>query len=134
MSMTGAATSALSGNALAVDSTGNSCNSSGIYAYIAVTQTNGNWYDELQYIAVDGAQFTLAENGTKTLQVIGIYKGGKTGVIDNANLTFTSGTVATATVGAHTGVVTGVNDGTAQIHIVVTDKPAIDAYASVTVA
>ena len=57
----------------------------------------------------------------------------ETGVIDNANLTFTSKDTAVATVGANTGVVTGVGAGEADIEIKVTAKPEIACYAEATV-
>lgn len=135
LSSSGAATSNLSGSALAAYTTQN-CNDMGTYGTVKMNIFGGNWYDDLTSMAVEGAEFSIASGDTKTLKVIGIYSSGGsiiTGVIDNANLTFTSKDTAVATVGANTGVVTGVGAGEADIEIKVTAKPEIACYAEATV-
>ena len=133
LSSSGAATSALSGSALAVYTTTN-CQDMGVYGTVKLNLFGGHWYDKLVAMAVDGADIELAQGATKTLKVIGIYENG-TGVISNANLTFTSDSTTIATVGANTGVVTAqTTAGDTQIEIVATEKPAIVCYANVTVA
>lgn len=135
LSSSGAATSNLSGSALASYTTQN-CNDMGTYGTIKMNIFGGNWYDDLTSMAVEDAEFTVASGDTKALKVIGIYSSGGsiiTGVIDNANLTFTSKDTAIATVGANTGVVTGVGAGEADIEIKVTAKPEIACYAEATV-
>lgn len=134
MSSSGASTTTLNGSALASYSgSTNSCSDIGKYATIQEVIYGANWYDSLVAMAVNDADFTMNANDTKTLEVIGIYEGGSTGVIDNANLTFTSGTQATATV-ANTGIVTAVASGTSNIKIVATGKTEIEAIATVTVS
>jgi hypothetical protein len=135
LTSSGAATSNLSGSALAVNDTVN-CNDMGRYGTVKLKKFGGHWYDNLVAMAVDGASISLSVGGTQTLKVIGIYrdKGSTlTGVIDNSLLTFTSDTTSKATVGAHTGVVTGAGAGNAEIEIVATDKNTVKCYAEVTV-
>ena len=55
-------------------------------------------------------------------------------LIENSKLTFTSSDDTYAEVGAHTGVVKGIADGSATIEVVVTDHSALNAMAVVTVA
>ena len=130
LTSSGAATSNLSGSALASYTTAN-CNDMGTYGKIKQKIYGGNWYDDLVAMAVDGGDFSLAVNATKTLKVIGIFKNG-TGVLDNANLTFTSAATATATVST-AGLVTGKAAGSTTITIAVTAKPAMAATVATTV-
>lgn len=130
LTSSGAATSNLSGSALASYTTAN-CNDMGTYGTIKQKIYGGNWYDELTTMAVDGGNFSLANGATKTLKVIGIFKNG-TGILDNSKLTFTSDATSTATVNT-SGVVTGAGTGNANITITVTDKPAIATMVGVTV-
>lgn len=130
LTSSGAATSNLSGSALASYTTAN-CNDMGTYGTVKQKIYGGNWYDELTTMAVDGGNFSLANGATKTLKVIGIFKNG-TGILDNSKLTFTSDATSTATVNT-SGVVTGAGTGNANITITVTDKPAIATMVGVTV-
>ena len=95
--------------------------------------TNAAWDDTLTALAVVGSNITLAKNATTTLQVQGLYQGGITGIVNNANLTFTSGTTSVAT-DSNAGVVTAVATGTSIITIVDTTNNAIVTYAQVTVS
>ena len=127
LTSSGAATSNLSGSALASYKTIN-CEDMGQYATVKQRIFGAHWYDDLESIAIDGGDFELTVGSTKTLNVIGIFRSGGqivTGTLDNANLTFTSSNTTYATVGAHTGIVSGASAGDADIEIVVTDKPAI---------
>lgn len=130
LTSSGAATSNLSGSALAVYTTTN-CTDMGAYGTVKLRLFEGNWYDNLTAMAVDGADVTMAEGETKTLKVIGIYNGG-TGVINNSNLTFTSASDSVATVSTD-GVVTGAGAGTTTIEIVATGKPSVSCFANVEV-
>ena len=137
LTSSGAATSNLSGSALASYTTAN-CEDMGQYATVKENIFDANWYDDLEALAVDDADITLANSASATLNVIGIYRNGGnvyTGIIDNSKLTFTSGDTAKATVGAHTGVVTAAASGTGDvdIEIVVTEKTAVTAHANITV-
>lgn len=130
LTSSGAATSNLSGSALASYTTAN-CNDMGTYGTVKQKIYGGNWYDELTTIAVDGGDFSIAASATKTLKVIGIFKNG-TGIIDNSKLTFTSAASSTASV-TNAGVVTGASAGSTTIQIKVTEKPDISTTVAVTV-
>ena len=132
LTSSGAATSNLSGSALATYTTAN-CNDMGQYGTIKQKIYSGNWYDTLTTIAVDGGNFSMKTGDTKTLKVIGIFKDG-TGIINNSNLTFTSSATGTASV-ANTGVVTGGSTaGNATITVTVTDKSSVATMVGVTVS
>lgn len=131
----GAATVALSGSALASFS-GADCNDMGQYATMVENIYGKEWYDGLVAMSVEGADVSMTTGGGNvTLSVTGIYENGElsTKPIDNANLTFVSGTTATCTVGGNTGVVTPVAVGNSMITITATNKPSIACYAYVTV-
>ena len=130
LTSSGAATSNLSGSALASYTTAN-CNDMGTYGTVKQKIYGGNWYDDLTTIAVDGGNFSIADGATKKLKVIGIFKNG-TGILDNSKLTFTSSASSTASV-ANTGVVTGEATGSANITITVTNKTSVATMVGVTV-
>ena len=130
LTSSGAATSNLSGSALASYTTAN-CNDMGTYGTVKQKIYGGNWYDDLTTIAVDGGNFSIANGATKKLKVIGIFKNG-TGVLDNSKLTFTSSASSTASV-TNAGVVTGAGTGSANITITVTDKTSVATMVGVTV-
>lgn len=130
LTSSGAATSNLSGSALASYTTAN-CNDMGTYGTVKQKIYGGNWYDDLTTIAVDGGNFSIANGATKKLKVIGIFKNG-TGILDNSKLTFTSSASSTASV-ANTGVVTGAATGSANITITVTEKTSVATMVGVTV-
>ena len=130
LTSSGAATSNLSGSALASYTTAN-CNDMGTYGTVKQKIYGGNWYDDLTTIAVDGGNFSIANGATKKLKVIGIFKNG-TGVLDNSKLTFTSSASNTASV-SNAGGVTGASAGDANITITVTDKTSVATMVGVTV-
>lgn len=130
LTSSGAATSNLSGSALASYTTAN-CNDMGTYGTVKQKIYGGNWYDDLTTIAVDGGNFSIANGATKKLKVIGIFKNG-TGIIDNSKLTFTSSASSTASV-SNAGVVTGAATGSANITITVTEKTSVATMVGVTV-
>lgn len=127
----GAATSALSGMALAVMSS-EGCEDRGHYGVIKEVRLSGNWYDGLERIAVSGAEKELAVGDTAVLQVYGQYKDGSIGRIGNDKLTFTSDTAYASVSDA--GVVTADSAGTSIISISVTDKPEVDGFAKIIVS
>lgn len=134
LTSSGAATSNLSGSALAVNDTIN-CSDMGRYGTVKLRTFGGKWYDSLIAMAVDGAEMSMKTGDTKTLKVVGIFqdKGTTlTGVLNNANLTFTSSSSSVASVST-AGVVTAAGTGTATIEIVATDKPSVHGYAEVNV-
>lgn len=130
LTSSGAATSNLSGSALASYTTAN-CNDMGTYGTVKQKIYGGNWYDNLTTIAVDGGNFSIAKGATKTLKVIGLFKNG-TGILDNSKLTFTSAQTSTASVD-NKGVVTGAAAGSTNITITVTGKTSIATMVGATV-
>lgn len=127
----GAATSSLSGMALAVLN-GEGCEDTGYYAVIKEVKFSGNWYDGLERIAVSGAEKEIAVGDSTTLQVYGQYADGRVGRIGNDKLTFTSDSAYASVTNA--GVVTGDSAGTSYINIVVTDKNTVEGFAKIVVS
>ena len=130
MTASGVSNTPLSGQALAYYTTTN-CNDMGAYATVQMKIYGKNWSEDLESMAVDGAEISMNIGEKLTLKVVGIFSGGITGVLNNSNLTFTSGTQATATV-SNVGEVEAKQTGTTIIEITATDKPDIKAYAEVT--
>lgn len=107
MTADGVSNTSLSGYAIATSDAG-VCESSGHYATITETIYGSTWYEGVTALAIAGGDFTLNGIGsTSTLKVYAV-KGGRSFLCDNSQLTFMSGTPATATIGAHTGIVTTV--------------------------
>ena len=123
----------LSGNALINFDGG--CGNSGYYAILSETTIGGDPFTNCIAIGVKDGDVDLAISKTETLQVYGFYNDGTApSLLDNSLLTFTSGTTATATVGAHTGLVTAVANGSSVISITISTKTSISTTAVVTVA
>lgn len=134
MTMGGAATSNLTGSALAVYDT-SSCSDSGYFARIKEIHYTGSVYDTLQALASSPAEFELSKSDSAQLSIIGIYAGGATGAIPAADLTFTVNKGTTNVTVSDTGVISaGTTAGTATIEISVTEYPDKVCYASVTVS
>lgn len=131
MTASGVSNSSLSGQALASYTTAN-CSDMGMYGTVKMKIYGKNWSEDLESMAVDGAEISMNTGEKLTLKVVGIFSGGITGVLNNNNLTFTSGTQATATV-SNTGEIEAKQAGTTVIEITATDKPDVKAYAEVTV-
>lgn len=131
MTASGVSNSSLSGQALASYTTAN-CSDMGMYGTVKMKIYGKNWSEDLESMAVDGAEISMSTGEKLTLKVVGIFSGGITGVLNNSNLTFTSDTQATATV-SNVGEVETKQTGTTIIRITATDKPDIKAYAEVTV-
>lgn len=138
MTSTGAATSNLSGSALATYTTTN-CDDMGQYATVTQVINSASWADGLIAMAVDGADIQLKNNATHTLSVISLYSDGARGVVDNNKLTFSivggGSTIATV---SQSGVITAKGVGNCTVSIVATDTAStpnpIECYASVTVS
>jgi len=115
MSATGAAQTALEGTALVAGCSG--CDSKGVYATITRFIENVHWYDEAMGLFAEDGDFTLSASAavkTKDLVIYAQYANGAPKKIENSELTFVSGTTATATVD-DTGKVTAVAAGTSVI-------------------
>jgi hypothetical protein len=133
MKSNGAATTSLSGSALANFGGTQSCNDTGYYAIITENIYNKDTFANVTALAVADGDIDLLVNGTQTLQVYAIYNDGTVPtLIDNTLLTFVSSAVGNATVTSE-GVVTGVQAGTANIEITVADYTNLGTYAVVTV-
>lgn len=135
LSSSGAATTALSGSALASYTGQEGCDSDGYYAILKQVVYGKDEWADVKAIVIADSDIDLEADETQTLEVYALYSGVKAPrLIDNAQLTFTSSDTGVATVGANTGVVTAVATGTANIEVVVTDKSELNAMAVVTVA
>ena len=134
LSSSGAATTNLSGSALASYTGNEGCDDDGYYAVLKQVVYNKDEFADVKAIVIADSDIDLAPEETQTLEVYALYSGVKAPrLLENSKLTFTSSDSSYATVSA-SGVVTGVADGTANIEVVVTSKPELNAMAVVTVA
>lgn len=126
----------LSGMALAyTDTESAACTSEPVYAKIIEILDSTNWYDDVVGLSIEGGDFALVHPDTKTIVVYAIKSNGDAPFIPPvADLTFSSGTVGTATIGLHTGLVTTVASGTTLLGVYITDKTAVEASATLTVS
>ena len=128
----------LSVRALASNVQGGGCNGNHpIYATISEAKSTekidgANWYDNVIALAIEGGDFEIAKNATKTLQVYAIKNDGSAAFLAPiAGLTFSSDKSTIAT--ADGGIVTGMAAGSATIKATITEKTEIDANIVVTV-
>ena len=127
LTTTGVSSTPLKGMALA-DTSGN-------YATITEVVDNANWYDNINILAIQDDTISIARPGTETLQVWAVPTNGDAAFLAPvADLTFTSGTVGTATVGLHTGVITTVAAGTTVLTATITNKNTVSTTATLTVS
>lgn len=134
LSSSGAATTALSGSALATYTGQEGCSDSGYYAVLKQIVYNKDEWADVKAIVIADSDIDLAPDETQTLEVYALYSGVKAPrLVENSKLTFTSSDDTYATVGANTGVVTAVADGSATIEVVVTGHTDLNAMAVVTV-
>lgn len=111
------------------------CTSEPVYAKIIEVLDSANWYDNVIALAIEGGDFALTHPATDTLVVYAIPNNGDAPFIaPNADLDFTSGTTATATITLHGGVVSTVASGTTLLKAVITDKTSIEASCTLTVS
>ena len=108
-----------------------------IYATITEILYDTNWYDSVIALAVEGGDFTLAADSTKTLKVFAIPDNGSAAfLVSPSLLTFSSDEETVATVDA-TGVVTTAENAeagsSANIKVVITGKTDIDTTVVVTI-
>jgi hypothetical protein len=133
MSADGVANTPLSGNAIAYSDSTGGCTDGSYYARITEDIFTSNWYDGVSGLAIEGGDFAI--NGlaeTSTLRVWAV-KGGNSFIAPNSDLDFVSATVGTATIGAHTGIVTTVGTGTTLLTVNITAVPTIEASCTLTV-
>ena len=135
LSSSGAATTALSGSALATYTGQEGCSDAGYYAILKQITYNKNEWADVKAIVISDSDIDLEVDDTQTLEVYAIYNGVKAPrLIENSKLTFTSSSDAVAEVSA-AGVVTAKAVGSANIEVVVTDTDYsyLNAMAVVTV-
>ena len=136
LSSSGAATTALSGSALASYTGQEGCDSDGYYAILKQVVYNKDEWADVKAIVIADSDIDLAPDETQTLEVYALYSGVKAPrLLDNSKLTFSivEGGETYASVGANTGVVTALADGVANVEVVVTDHADLNAMAVVTV-
>lgn len=136
LTSSGIATIALSGTALATFDSGSGCDSAGYYAIITENIYGASEFDNLRELVIGDSGVEIAVGGKQTLQVYAFYSDGtRPKLLDNSKLSFVSLAPETATVGASTGEVTGVQAGTTNIEVKLTVSGAViqTAYAYVIV-
>lgn len=132
MTADGYSNTPLTGMALAYSDGSVGCSAGAYYAKITEYLDGSAWYDGVSGLSIEGGDFSLKNGESSTLRVWAV-KGNTSFLCDNAKLTFTSGTEATATIGANTGIVTTVAAGTTLLKAVITDKNDIEASCTLTV-
>ena len=137
LSATGAATTSLSGSALAVASDATSCETDAYYGTMTEEIFGATWQDNVVALAIEDNDIQLATSKTATLSVYAVYGGNKASQKkDNSNFTFTvvGGSSSVITVDG-TGLVTAKGIGSAYVQVTLTGKDNVaPAYAQVTVA
>lgn len=137
LTSTSAATTSLSGSALAVSSDANSCETDAYYGTMTQEIFGATWQDNVVALAIEDNDIQLATSGTATLSVYAVYGGNKASQKkDNSNFTFSvvGGSSSVITVDA-TGTVTAKGKGSAYVEVTLTGKDNVaPAYAQVTVA
>ena len=129
MTADGYSTTPLTANALAYTDENGGCSAGAYYAKISERVDGGSALDGISGLAIAGGDFSIASGSTTTLQVYAV-KNGRSFLVDNSLLTFTSGTTGVATIGEHTGVVSAVAQGSSALKAV---YGSIEATATVTV-
>lgn len=130
MTSTGVSNTPLEATALAVED--GTCDGAGTYGRVVVHLTNANWYDNIDLLAIDPANVSIAVAETVTPSAYGLANNTQPYYIQPGELTYTSSDDAIATVAA--GVITGVAVGSCYIEYKITSKPAVKGYVEVTVA
>lgn len=129
----GVSSTPLSARALQTTETGGGCTNEPYLAKIYEIITSAHWYDGVLGISISGGDFALTHPATKQLVVYAIPATGAAFVPPTADLTFSSGTVGTATISAG-GLVTTVASGSSLLKASITAVPTIDANVVVTVS
>ena len=137
LTATGAATTSLSGSALAVTSDATSCETDAYYGTMTEEIFGATWQDNVVALAIEDNDIQLANSATATLSVYAVYGGNKASQKkDNSNFTFAvvGGSSSIITVDT-TGLVTAKGTGSAYVQVTLTGKDNVaPAYAQVTVA
>lgn len=103
-----------------------------IYAEIIEYIENQNWYDGVTALAIDGGDITVKKSAEAKLRVYAMREDGTAPFLAPVDgLTFSSDAEGTASVTGN--VVTGVEAGTANIKVAITEVPEVNATIVVTV-
>lgn len=137
-SQTDATTTSLNFTALAYDELSDEvCTDCGsedsVYGYLTYVPCGGDELSAVKGLAIVGGVIPVKVGATAQTPVFYYMDNGQLITPSYADLTFTSGAEATATVGENTGVITGVAEGETTITAKVTAKPTLMATANVTV-
>lgn len=132
MTANGVSTTPLSGSALA--SEGGSCEDGSVYGTFTVNIEEANWYDKIQYLAIEEADVALdvSDGDTNQIEVYGVAPNRAPFSIAASALTYTSASTAVATVSS-AGVITPAGAGTTTIEVKITAKPTVKSIVKVTV-
>ena len=137
MTAGGVSTTPVAGQALASTAlaTG-ACSDVPLYCQVTEILNSIHWYDNVYALAISGGDFTLtAATSPHTLAVYALAPNTAPFIPPVADLTFSSGTTAKATIGTNTGVVTLVSTGgTSLLHVIITAKTTIEDNCVVTTA
>lgn len=131
----GTTTTPLNGSALINKSAG--CGVvGGYYALVKEVIYDRGTFDNVVGLLIEGSAggFEIEAGDSEQLKVYAKYND-STAItkLDNSLFTFTSSATGVATVGANTGIVTGVADGDATITVVATAKPTLETNCTFTV-
>ena len=136
MTSTGVAQTPLSGMALAFGGAGG-CIGTDKYATITEIIEGANWYDGITNLSIqNGDGIELEHPGSQQLKVwaFSTTSGSPAFLAPLSDLTFTSDNTGKVTVGENTGLVETVEaDGSANVSVIITDKPEIADSVVVTV-
>lgn len=103
-----------------------------IYATITRIDNSAHWYDNVAMLALEDDTISLS-TGTSSLPLVvyAIPNQGAAFLAPVADLTFTSGTSATATIDS-AGTVTRVATGTSLVNVKITARPSVEVNCTVT--
>lgn len=132
LTTTGVSKTPLKAMALATPVAG--CSSSGVYATITEIVDSSFWYTNVGMISLVDDTISMTHPSTQTLQVWAIPTNGDAPFIaPNSDLSFSSGTPGTATIGLHTGLITTIASGSSILSIFITNKSSVTTSATLTV-
>lgn len=135
MTPDGVSTTPLAARALASpDLSTAACTSVPVLAKIIEIIDSANWYDDVVGLSIAGGDFALTHPTSSVLSVWAVPSTGAAFKPPVADLDFTSGTVGTATIGLHTGIVTTVAAGTTLLTVAISAAPTVETSATLTVS
>ena len=134
LSSSGAATTALSGSALATYTGQEGCSDAGYYAILKQIVYNKDEFSDVKTIVIADSDIDLEEGDSQVLEVYALYSGVKAPrLLEASKLTFTVVEGDTYASVDEDGKVTALTAGSAVVEVVVTDHSSLNAKAVVTV-